>query len=71
MSGTVVRYSSLDFYGARAVQGRTEADEATLDHVRERCRRAEAAWTAFAVRAARSEQLRIAEDQRKAERPDD
>ena len=71
MSGIVVRYSNLDFYRARAAVARTEADETTLDHVRERCRRAEVAWTAFAVRAARSEKLRIAEDQRKAERPDD
>lgn len=69
MAGTVVRNSNLEFYRSRAAQARADADEATLDHVRERCRRSEAAWTALADRAARSEQLKIAEAQRKAKRP--
>jgi len=69
MSGTVVRNSSLEFYRSRAAQARAEADEATLEHVRERCRRSEAAWTALADRAARSEQLKVAQAQRKAEQP--
>lgn len=67
MAGTVVRNSNLEFYRTRAAQARAEADDATLDHVRERCRRSEVAWTALADRAARSEQLKIAEAQRKAE----
>ena len=59
--------TNLQFYLARAAQARDEADVATLDHVRERCRRSEAAWTQLADRAARSEALRINEEQRKAE----
>ena len=69
MAGTVVRNSNLEFYRTRAAQARAEADEATLDHVRERCRRSEAAWTALADRADRSEQLKVADAQRKAEQP--
>ena len=59
--------TNLDFYLARAAQARSEADAATLDHVRERCRRSEAAWTQLADRAARSEALRATEEKRKAE----
>jgi hypothetical protein len=58
--------SNLEFYLARAAQARDEADAATLDLVRERCRRSEAAWTELADRAARSERLRIEEEARKA-----
>ena len=56
----------LEFFLARAEQARAEADAATLDHVRERCLRSEAAWTALADRAQRSERLRIEEAERKA-----
>jgi hypothetical protein len=59
--------TSLEFYLARAAQARTEAEAATLDHVRERCRRSEAAWQALADRAERSERLRVEERERKAE----
>ena len=59
--------TNLQFYLARAAQARGEADAATLDHVRERCRRSEAAWTQLADRAARSETLRQSEELRKAE----
>lgn len=59
--------SQLDFYLARVEQARTEADAATLEHVRERCRRSEAAWLALADRAEKSEQRREAELQRKAQ----
>jgi hypothetical protein len=59
--------SQLDFYRARVDQARTEAEAATLEHVRERCRRSEAAWSALAERAERSEQRREAELQRKAQ----
>ena len=50
--------STLDFYLARAAQARDEANTATLDHVRERCRRSEAAWTELADRAARTARIR-------------
>jgi hypothetical protein len=63
----VIRGSNLDFFLARVEQARAEAEAATLDHVRERCRRSEAAWTALAERAQRSEEVKIAEARRKAE----
>ena len=53
-----MRNTTLQFYLARAEQARDEADAATLEHVRERCRRSEAAWTMLADRAARSEAMR-------------
>jgi len=59
--------TNLDFFLARAAQARADADAATLDHVRERCLRSEAAWTALAHKAERSEQMREAEVRRKAE----
>jgi hypothetical protein len=61
-----VRNTNLEFYLARADQARAEAEAATLDHVRERCRRSEAAWQALADRAERSEKLKEAEAERKA-----
>jgi hypothetical protein len=50
--------TQLEFYRARAAQCRAEADEATLDNVRERCLRAEDAWNQMADRAARTEAMR-------------
>ena len=67
MAGPIVRSSNLDFFLARAAQARAEAEAATLDHVRERCRRSEAAWNALADRAERSERMRAAEAIRKAQ----
>ena len=67
MAQPVIRGSNLDFFLARVEQARAEAEAATLDHVRERCRRSEAAWTALAERAQRSEEVKIAEARRKAE----
>jgi hypothetical protein len=61
------RNTNLEFYLARAAQAREEAEAATLDHVRERCRRSEAAWQQLADRAERSEQLKSAELLRKAQ----
>ena len=58
--------SQLDFYLARVEQARAEAEAATLEHVRERCRRSEAAWLALADRAEKGEQRREAEAARKA-----
>ena len=67
MTQPVIRGSNLDFFLARVEQARAESEAATLEHVRERCRRSEAAWMALADRAQRSEQVKIAEAQRKAE----
>ena len=64
-----IRNTNLDFYRARAEQARADGEAATLDNVRERCRRSEAAWTLLADRAERSEQLKAAEAIRKAEEP--
>ena len=47
-----------DFYLARAAEARADAEAAKLDNVRERSLRAEAAWTAMADRAARSDRAR-------------
>ena len=54
MSGT----SQLQFYLARVDQARAELDAATLDHVRDRCMRSQAAWQSLADRASRSEAMR-------------
>jgi hypothetical protein len=67
LSVPIARSSNLQFFLARAAQAREEGEAATLDHVRERCRRSEAAWTALADRAQRSEELRVAEAVRKQE----
>ena len=68
MAGPVLRHSNLDFFLARAEQARVEGEAATLEHVRERCERSEAAWSALADKAKRSERLRDEEAQRKLER---
>ena len=47
-----------EFYLARAAEARADAEAATLDNVRDRCRRAEAAWNAMAARSSRTERLR-------------
>ena len=67
MAGPTIRNTNLEFFIARAEQARVEADAATLEHVRERCLRSEAAWTALADKARRSERLRAEEAVRKAE----
>lgn len=66
MAGPVIRNSNLQFFLDRADQARAEAEAATLDHVRERCRRSEAAWSALAQKAQRGVQLRLEDEQRKA-----
>jgi hypothetical protein len=63
----IIRSSNLRFFLARVEQAQAEAEAATLDHVRERCRRSEAAWQALAHKAERSERLREEEEKRKAE----
>jgi len=64
-----IRLSNAGFFLARAQQARVEADEADLHHVRERCLRSEAAWSALADRAQRAERMRIQEQLRKAAPP--
>jgi hypothetical protein len=51
--------NTLQFYLDRARQARSEAEEATLSHVRERCRRSEAAWSSLAQKAARAQEGRL------------
>ena len=69
LSGPIVRQSSLQFFVARAQQARADADAATLEHVRDRCLRSEAAWSALAEKAERTERMREADAKRKAEQP--
>jgi hypothetical protein len=47
-----------EFYLARAAEARADADAATLDNVRDRCLRSEAAWSQMAARAERGEKMR-------------
>jgi hypothetical protein len=63
----IIRSSNLEFFRARAAEAHADGEAATLDHVRDRCRRSEAAWQALAAKAERSERLRAEEVQRRAE----
>ena len=65
----IIRSSNLQFYLDRVEQARAEGKEAVLEHVRERCRRSEAAWAALAHKAERSERLKAEEAARKAADP--
>lgn len=47
-----------EFYFARAAEARSDAEAATLDNVRDRCLRAEAAWIEMANRLERGERMR-------------
>lgn len=58
--------NSLQFYLDRAQQARTEAEEASLFHVKERCRRAEAAWSSLANKAARAQEGRSQQERKTA-----
>ena len=49
-----------------AAQARADAASASLANVRDRCLRAEAAWTVMAERAERTERLRAAHEIAKA-----
>ena len=53
-----VRQRDRELFLARAEEARAEAEAATLDNVRERCLRSEAAWRHMADRAERTEQMR-------------
>jgi hypothetical protein len=65
LAGPIVRSSNLQFFLARAEQARAEAEAATLDLVRERCRRSEAAWSALAGKAHRRAPQRIEKKKKK------
>jgi hypothetical protein len=56
-----IRHTDLDTYLKRADQALAEANATTLDNVRQRCLRAEAAWRAMAARAERSAKMRADE----------
>ncbi|MBA3897141.1 MAG: hypothetical protein H0X36_08435 [Sphingomonadaceae bacterium] len=58
--------SPYEFYQIRAEQCAREAGEATLNNVRERALRAEAAWREMAMRAGRVGEMRDATAARKA-----
>lgn len=55
-----------DIYSQRAAEARAQADEAQLANVKERCLRAEAAWTEMAQRAMRTERMRASLEAAKA-----
>ena len=55
-----------DFYVARALDARRDADATSLANVRDRCLRAAAAWDAMAARAARTGRLRAETEAKKA-----
>lgn len=52
--------TDLDTYLARAAEARADAESATLDNVRDRCLRSEAAWRGMAERAERTAKMREA-----------
>ncbi|QIK79054.1 hypothetical protein G7077_09275 [Sphingomonas piscis] len=52
------RLGEIDTYRARAAECRAQADEATLQNVKDRCLRAEEAWTGMAQRLERHEKLK-------------
>lgn len=58
--------TNQDFYLARAAEARRDADQATLDNVRDRCLRSEAAWNEMAARAGRTDKMRIKAEAEKA-----
>lgn len=60
-----IRHADLDTYLKRADQALAEANATTLDNVRQRCLRAEAAWRAMAARVQKSEKMRADELARK------
>ena len=49
----------MKFYLDSADEARKQAEAATLSHVRDRCRRSEAAWTQLAERSAATEKMRL------------
>ena len=60
--------SMKEFYLTRAAEARRDAEAATLQNVRDRCLRAEAAWADMADRATRTDKLRVQAEAAKAAR---
>ena len=58
--------SEAPLYRARAQECRTQADETSLQNVRERCLRAAAAWVAMAERGERADAMRAEQEKAKA-----
>jgi hypothetical protein len=58
--------SEAPLYRARAEECRLQAEQATLQNVRERCLRAADAWVAMAERGERSDSMRAAQEKLKA-----
>lgn len=58
--------TQLDFYQARAAEAKRDAAAATLANVRDRCLRAEAAWSEMAARVERGEKMRAKSEAAKA-----
>lgn len=50
--------TNQEIYLARAAEAKQEAEAATLDNVRDRALRSEAAWTDMADRAGRTDKMR-------------
>jgi hypothetical protein len=61
--------TTLQFYRDRAAEARRDGEAATLDHVRERCRRSEQAWTVLGDRLAATEANKLAREKEKAASP--
>lgn len=70
MTRTEKQLSNRETFLARAAEARADADAATLENVRDRCLRAEAAWTEMAARAKRTETMRATIEEAKAAGPD-
>lgn len=58
--------SEAPLYRARAEECRSQADETSLQNVRERCLRAAAAWVAMAERGERADAMRAEQEKAKA-----
>lgn len=58
--------SQHEFYLARAAEAKRDAEQATLDNVKERCLRSEAAWSGMAARAERGDKMRAKLEAEKA-----
>lgn len=59
--------SDAPLFRARADECRAQADETSLQNVRERCLRAAAAWVAMAERGERADAMRAAHEKSRAE----
>ena len=55
--------SDAPLFRARAEECRTQADETSLQNVKERCLRAAAAWMAMAERGERADAMRAAREE--------